>query len=306
MQYYLGETLALTTALLWAFTSVFFTLAGRKVGSHVVNRTRLLLAVPFLSVAHLLTQGNLVPLEAEPRRWLWLGISAIVGLVVGDGLLFYAFTAIGARLSMLLMALNPIIGAIFAWLFLGETLQPMEIIAITLSISGVAWVVMERNRPQLDRTAAHPDSDDGRYLIGVLAGLGGATGQATGLVLSKQGMIGDFPALSASFMRVAVAAAVIWIAALIGREARVSLASLTKPQTGWLTLGGTLVGPVLGMTLSLASVQMAEVGIASTLMAMSPVLLLPLSHWIFHERITLRAVMGTIVAMAGVTLIFLS
>ncbi len=312
LETYLGEIAGLITALFWASTSIFFTLAGREIGSRTVNRIRLLLAVPLLALIHLFTQGTLIPLSASTARWGWLALSALVGLVIGDGLLFYAFTQIGARLSMLLMALNPIIGALLAWGFLGERLRPVELAGIALSMTGVAWVVMERRRPPRARSVSAKaatqaiDSLDRTYLLGVLCGLGAATGQAVGLVLSKQGMMGGFPSLSASLMRVMVATVATWIGAALRRDARTSFRALRDRRTLGFVVGGTLVGPVFGMTLSLVAVQFSQVGIASTLMALSPVLMLPLSHWIFGERITGRAVVGTLIAMAGVALLFMT
>lgn len=312
METYLGETAGLITALFWAFTSIFFTLAGREVGSRTVNRIRLLMAVPLLALIHLFTQGALIPLNASTTRWGWLAVSALAGLVIGDGLLFYAFTQIGARLSMLLMALNPIIGALLAWGFLGERLRPVELAGIALSVTGVAWVVMERRRPPRARSVLAKgatqaiDPLDRTYLLGVLCGLGAATGQAVGLVLSKQGMRGGFPSLSASLMRVMVATVATWIGAAVRRDARTSFRALRDRRTLSFVVGGTLVGPVFGMTLSLVAVKFSQVGIASTLMALSPVLMLPLSHWIFGERITWRAAVGTLIAMAGVALLFMT
>ncbi len=302
MQTYLGEIAALTTALLWALTSILFTFGGRRVGSRTVNRVRLLLATLFLAINHLIAEGTLLPIGAGIERWGWLTLSAVTGLIIGDGLLFYAFSQIGTRLAMLLMGLHPIIGTLLAWLFLKETLSLREIVAIVVTIGGAAWVVMERARTH--RTQPEPP-EDRNYLVGVLCGLGAAAGQATGLVLSKQGMAGDFPAHSASLMRVLAAAIGIWLGALVRREAGQSLRAVRDRRALLYITGGALVGPVLGMTLSLVAVQLSHVGIASTLMALSPVLLLPLSHWIFGERITWRAVLGTLIAMSGVALIFL-
>lgn len=297
----LGEIFAILTSLLWSVTSIFFTLAGEQVGSRVVNRMRLLLAVPALALIHLITAGTLVPLDAAPERWGWLGLSAIIGLVIGDGLLFYAFTQIGTQLSMLLMALAPIFSVLMAWLFLGETLSPVKIVAILITLGGSGWVILERNPTQ----AKSPSDIPGHYLRGVLCGIGAAAGQAAGLVLSKQGMSGNFSPLSASLMRVTVAAAGIWLLALLRQQARSSFVALRDRQARRLIAGGVLVGPILGMTLSLAAVQLSDVGIASTLMTLSPIFLLPITHWIFHERITVRAVMGTLVTLAGVAMIFL-
>ncbi len=298
MQAYLGEIVALATAVCWAATSLFFTIAGKRVGSQLVNRVRLLLAAFFLAITHLLWQGEVLPIHAEPFRWGWLGLSAISGLVLGDAMLFQAFVLIGARLSMLLMTLVPVISTLLAWVFLGETLSLLEIGAVVGTVSSVAWVVSEQ------RNSSSVDSNPRSHVIGVLCGIGGASGQALGLILSKRGMAGDFPALSASLMRLSVASVVIWLWALIQGQLRPTVEGLRIGRTRWAILAGTVVGPFIGMTLSLAAVQLVPVGIASTLMALSPVILLPLSHWVFKERITPRAIFGTMVAMVGVAMIF--
>ncbi len=298
MQTYLGEIIALTTAVCWAATSLFFTIAGKQVGSQFVNRVRLPLATSFLAITHLLWQGQVLPIHAEPSRWGWLGLSAILGLVLGDSLLLQAFVLIGTRLSMLMMTLVPVIGTLLAWVFLGETLSPLEISAIIVTMSSVAWVVSEQKNS--NSVAGNPRN----YVIGVLCGIGGASGQALGLILSKRGMVGDFPALSASLMRLSVASVVIWLWALIQGQFRPTVEGLRVRRTRWAILGGTVAGPFMGMTLSLAAVQLAPVGIASTLMSLSPVLLLPRAHWIFKERITNRAIIGTAVAMVGGAMIF--
>jgi drug/metabolite transporter (DMT)-like permease len=298
LQAYLGEIAALTTAVCWAFTSLLFTIASKQVGSQLVNRVRLPLAALFLAVTHLLWQGQVLPTHAEPSRWGWLGLSAISGLVVGDGLLLQAFVLIGTRLAMLLMTLAPVIGTLLAWVFLGETLSPLEIGAVIVTVSSVAWVVSEQ------RNSNSVDGNPRNYLIGVLCGMGGAFGQALGLILSKRGMAGDFPALSASLMRLTTASVVIWLWALIQGQFRPTVEGLRHKRARWAILGGTLAGPFMGMTLSLVAVQLTHVGIASTLMALSPVFLLPLSHWVFKERISQRAIVGTVVALVGVAMIF--
>ena len=298
MQAYLGEIAALSTAVCWAVTSLFFTIAGKRVGSQLVNRVRLPLAAFFLAIIHLLWQGQVLPVHAEPSRWGWLGLSAIGGLVLGDAMLFQAFVLIGTRLAMLLMTLVPVIGALLAWVFLGETLRPLEIVAIIVTVGSVAWVVSEQ------RNSNSVDGNPRNYVIGVLYGIGGAFGQALGLILSKRGMVGDFPALSASLMRLTMASVVIWLWALLQGQLRPTIEGLRHKRARWAIVGGTVAGPFIGMTLSLAAVQLAPVGIASTLMSLSPVILLPLAHWIFKERITQRAIVGTVAALVGVAMIF--
>lgn len=297
----MGEIAAVAASFCWSLNSIQFTFAGRRVGSRVVNRVRLALAVVLLSLSHLLLRGELWPVGAELHRWGWLGVSGIVGLIVGDGALFQAFLRIGPRRSMMLMTLVPVISAVGAWMLIGETLLPLEVLAILLTVGGVAWVVSERRSPTelLDH--------DGRDLVlGVLLGLTGATGQALGLVAAKQGLVGDFPALSATVIRMVVAATAIWLLAAIQGEVGPTWRALKDRQARFWIAGGSFIGPYVGVWLSLVAVQAARVGIASTLMSLSPILLIPFDHWVLGQSITLRTVVGTVVALTGAGMLFLS
>jgi drug/metabolite transporter (DMT)-like permease len=297
---YVGEIAALGTSVCWTFTSIFFTIAGRRVGSLIVNRARLVLALIFLVITHLLVQGELLPLHAEPERWFWLGLSGVIGLTLGDLFLFQAFVWIGPRRAMLLMSLAPIIGAVTAWVFLGERLRLIEIAGVGLTVGGIAWVILEKGNgdgAQVDKR---------HYWLGIVLGIGAAMGQALGLVASKKGLAGDFAPLSANLMRMSVAMAAMWAYTLLRREARQTVSALAADrQASLATLGGSLVGPFIGVWLSLIAVQLTPVGIASTLMALPPVFVLPLSRWVFKERTSVQAVFGTCVAIGGVAIIFL-
>jgi drug/metabolite transporter (DMT)-like permease len=297
----MGEIAALATSFCWSLNSVQFTFAGRRVGSRVVNRVRLTFAVLFLSLSHLFLYGKLWPVQAELYRWGWLGLSGALGLIVGDGSLFQAFLLIGPRRSMMLMTLVPVISTLAAWIFLGEVLLPLEIIAILITVGGVAWVVSERQAEN-----GLIDRDPQERAVGVLLGLGGATGQALGLVFAKRGLVGDFPALSATVMRMTMAAAVIWLGAVFQDRASLAWDALEDKQARFWLVGGAFVGPFIGVWLSLIAVRTAPVGIASTLMSLSPIILIPFDHWIFDEEITVRSIVGTLVALIGAALIFVT
>ena len=296
----IGEIAALGTALFWSLTSIQFTQAGRRIGSGRTNRIRLVLAVTYLLLAHLLLYGELWPTQAEPFRWGWLGVSGVMGLVLGDASLFQSFVTIGPRRGMLMMTLVPVISSLVAWGWLGETLHPVEIGAILLTVGGIAWVVSEGEQGQENSVESRR-----QYGLGVLFGLGGATGQALGLVLAKQGLVGGFPSLSATLMRMLVATGVLWLITLVRGQAGETWEALKDRKALRSVIGGSLTGPFLGVWLSMVAVQRAHVGIASTLMAMSPVMLIPLTHWIYGERISPRSAVGTAVALAGAAIIFL-
>jgi len=296
---FMGQFAGLLTSLCWSFTSILFTLSGRQVGSAVVNRTRLALALVMVSGAHWVAQGQPLPLDADLSRWGWLALSGLIGFVLGDAALFQAFVMIGPRLSMLLMALSPAMGAVLAWLLLGEALSGWEILGMALAIGGVAWVVTDRRNGNSDRAPR-------AYLIGVLFGLGGALGQALGLIFSKEGLRGDFSALSGNVIRLIAATITIWAFTVFRGQASNTLAVLrAKPGALRTIVGGAVAGPFLGVWLSLIAVQNAPVGVASTLMSFPPILLIPLGWLIFKERITQRAIVGTVLALAGVAVLFL-
>ena len=297
----MGEIAALATSFCWSFTSIQFTLAGQQVGSEVVNRTRLVLAVLYLSLAHLLLYGELWPIHAEPFRWGWLGLSGTIGLVLGDACLFQAFVLIGTRRAVLATTLVPVISTLLAWGWLGEALQLAEIGAVLLTVGGIAWVVAERQPKQGGSVESKR-----QYALGVLLGLGFALGQALGLVIAKQGLVGDFPSLSAALIRMIVATGVIWLFTLARGQVRATWPALRDKKARLFIAGGALTGPFVGVWFSMMAVQHTQVGIASTLMSLSPIILIPLGHWIFREQISPRSVAGTVVALAGATVIFMT
>lgn len=303
---YLGEISALITSLSFAFTATFFTFAGRLVGSGVVNRTRLLFGMGMLLLAHLMIIGTLFP-RATASQWLWLSLSGVIGLTLGDAFLFQAFLWIGARLSMLMMSLAPVLAALLAWLFLGETLTGSQITGILLTIGGVAWVIAEQNGHARGRvTPATSQPPHPNYKLGLLFGLGAATGQAVGLILSKKGLANDFPALSGNVIRMLAASSSIWLFALYRKQGRETAHQWrTHPRALPLILGGAIFGPLIGVSFSLLAVQKTEVGIASTLIALTPIFMLPIGAVIFKEKFGWQAIAGTVLAMAGVALLFL-
>lgn len=301
---FIGELAALGTSLCFSFGSTQFTIAGRQIGSSLVNRTRLLIALLLVMLLHFLTFGQLLPLDTTPERWFWLGLSGFVGLVLGDACLLQAFVLIGARLSMLMMSLAPVLGALLAWIFLGETLVPREVVGIAVVLIGIIVVIVERSNGSTPGTEG--SNDRRQYFIGLLFGLGGAAGQAGGLVLSKLGMGGDFPALSANLIRLLAAAAVIWLIAIVNRQLFSSFRTLRANPRALLSLtNGTILGPVLGVWLTLVAVQNVNIGVASTLSSLMPIFLIPISYFMFGERVTKQAVFGTLVAVAGMVILFL-
>ncbi len=175
---------------------------------------------------------------------------------------------------------------------------------IAVTLAGVAWVVLEKNNSDPSQTAGNGKNP--LYRRGLLAGLGAAICQSAGLVLARQGLGADFPALSGNLMRMASAALVIWLVTLLQGQVGATWQSLqSHPGVLRFIAAGAFIAPFLGVSLSLLAIQHAEVGVASTLMALPPVLLLPVSAVLFKERFGWQAVAGTLLAMAGIAILFL-
>jgi drug/metabolite transporter (DMT)-like permease len=294
-----GEIAGIFTAICWAFTSSFFAMSGSIIGSVNVNRLRLAFAAGMLIITHYFYFNSFLPLDASPERWFWLGLSGLVGFVIGDAMLFEAFVIVGARISMLLMSLVPIMSALFAWLFLGEILTLFEIFVICVTVGGILWVVVDKNR---DTNWVKGK----RLLLGISLGIGGAMGQTFGLILSKKGLEGGYSTLSGNLIRVICAFILIWILALLRGKIKSTICSLKNKKALYTLSAGSFFGPFLGVWLSLVAIKYARIGIASTLISTTPIFLIPISYWLFKEKITMQTILGTVIAIAGVAILILS
>jgi drug/metabolite transporter (DMT)-like permease len=300
----LGEIAALLTAVCFSISSIFFTFAGRIFGPVISNRVRLVFAVLLLGITHWIVFGNPIPVNAGIDRWFWLGLSGIVGLAIGDLFLFQAYVTLGPRLGLLFLSLSPAIASILAWIILGETLTAGNILGISLTLAGIAWVVLAgtTNKPG---SAEINETQPRRSTKGIIAGLIAAGGQAFGVVLAKNGLKGDFPALSANVIRMTAAFLALWLVTIIQGQVGSTVQRAKDQRPGLLfILGGAIFGPLIGVSLSLFAIQNTSIGIASTLIALPPIFSLPIGHFIFKERISWQAVAGTLLAVIGVGLLF--
>jgi drug/metabolite transporter (DMT)-like permease len=323
-----GEIAALVTAVCWTASALSFETAGRKVGSAAVNLLRMPFAFALLSVYSLFTRGLPLPSDAPARAWVWLSASGLVGFVLGDLLLFRAFVVLGSRLSMLVMTLVPLFTALFGRLVMGETIPALKYVGMGITLVGIGIAVLERQTRPGTVAAAHArgrrtgtgiaalsenkggsdrDRDVGaavRPLSGVGLALGGAVGQAMGLVLSKHGM-GIYNAFASTQIReIAAVTAYFILFTSLGLWPKVAGALKDRRSLLFISLG-SFFGPFLGVAFSLLSVQRAETGVASTIMAIVPVLIIPPSALLLREKITFFELAGAFAAVGGVALLFL-
>ena len=308
---HLGEIISLVVAASWTVTALFADKASHRLGSMTANVLRLSMAVVFLALLLWVTIGYPYPVYADGKAWMWLALSALVGYVFGDWCLFNCYLSIGARFGQLLMTLAPPMAAIAGWALLGESLSWKSLIAMVVTLTGIGISILSRGEGHTVKLTLP--------LKGILLGVGAGIGQGVGLVLSKIGMThytAALPADAPTAMEAMLPFASTMIRAIVGSLGFLALMAFQKDlgrlKTGVRDATGmryalimTLFGPVFGVSLSLMAVKYTNAGIASTLMALTPVLILIPYAFIYKQKIRPREILGVTVSMVGVALFFL-
>ncbi|MFC2096302.1 DMT family transporter [Bacteroidota bacterium] len=304
-QSHLGEYAALLTAVFWTITAIAFESAGKKVGSLSTNLIRLFLAFIFIGIYSQVTRGSFIPFDASMHNWMWLSLSGLVGFVIGDLLLFEAYVVIGSRVSMLIMSLTPPITAFFGWLILGEVLSPQNFLGMFLTILGIMIVVLDRKTKNTNTEKKNKKKIKLSYpIVGILLAFGGAVGQGAGLVLSKFGMQ-DFDPFAATQIRV-ITGFIGFTILFVFMKRWKKVIEAVKNREAMTRLGiGAIFGPFLGVSFSLLAVKHTTTGVASTIMAIVPILIIPPALIFFKEKITVKEIIGSMIAVGGVALFFM-
>jgi drug/metabolite transporter (DMT)-like permease len=304
----IGAVAALATAVSWTITAIAFEYAGKRIGAFALNFLRLVLGSVFLGLYLLATRGSFFPLDASAGTWAWLSASGIVGLVVGDLLLFQAFIAIGSRVSMLVYASAPALTAVLGFGILGERLAGLALLGMALTLAGIAIVVLGRGEGADAAECPEGKADcapRAKRLRGLLYAFGGALGQAGGLILSKIGA-GSMDPFAGTQIRVSAAVVGFAVVLAVSGAWRGTLRAL-KDRKALASLGlGSFFGPFLGVSLSLLAVQSTKAGVAAAIMSIIPILIIAPSALFYKERVGSRDVLGSVVAVAGVFVLFVA
>lgn len=309
---YFGEIIALVVAISWTATALFADVASHRLGSLPLNLIRMVLSWLFLSVMLWVVTGAPYPLYASGKAWFWLALSGLVGYVFGDYCLFNSYIVFGSRYGQLFMTLAPPMAGIAGWMMLGESMSWHSWLAMAVTLTGIAISILARGGENHKLTLKLP-------LKGVLFGIGAGVGQGVGLVLSKIGLehyAEAIPAEAPSSITTMMPFAGTYIRAVAGFAGFFLILALMKqlPQVGkaihdkkGMLFAGltTFFGPFLGVSLSLMAVQYAKAGIASTLMALTPVLIILPYALIHKQKISIKEIIGTLITMIGVALFFL-
>lgn len=295
----MGELAAVAASACWAGASILFTRLRTAAGPLTLNLWKCALAVVLLGATRLALRGDAWPAMSAADSG-WLLASGVVGLTLGDTLLFLAFGRIGPRRTLLLSTATPPMTALLAVPALGEPLSPGMIAGMALTIAGIAWVVSERAAPgtgaAVDRRA---------LTAGVAFATGSAFCQASANVLTKLGGTSG-TALDMAITRLAAGAATLTLLAL-AVEGRRRVTEVARPGLLGRVAAATLVGTYFGVWLQVAGLRYTDAaGVAATLSSTSPLFVLPLAAVFLDDRPSVRSVAGAAIAVGGIAVLFLT
>ena len=306
---YIGELISIGVAFSWTATALLSEFGSKRLGNLTLNVLRMGLALLFSLVLFGVVTGNPLPAGVPAEACGWMLLSGLVGYVIGDYCLFQCYILIGSRFGQLFMTLAPLSAALMAWITLGQQMKPMSIVAMLVTLFGIGISVLGRGNHHMVSLKLP--------LNGVLFAIGAAMCQGIGLVLSKIGMDHyDMAAMakagvsewlipfSANFYR-CIAGIIGFTILLYFRDGIGHLREAMHDRKGLsVAIATTIFGPFVGVGFSLMAVQYTAAGIASTLMAMTPIIILLPSYWLFHEKITWKAVLGAFISVIGVSMFF--
>lgn len=295
-------------------------------GSLPLNVVRMTMSLTLLVITLWLTMGVPYPRFADSSTWIWLLVSGVVGYVIGDYCLMQGYILIGSRFGQLFMTLSAPTAAIVGRLLLGEQMRPLAIAGMIVTLGGIAMSILsKRNGEEHVKLSLPPRGIFYASMAGIC--------QGAGLVLSKIGLQHYDSALLAGgisdhavpdgallplplYLSIPFAATMIratiglagffLLLMLFNKDWKAKLHHATHDRKAmWCVFGATIFGPFIGVSASLLATQYTSTGIAQTLFALTPILIIAPAAWFFHQKVTPREIVGAVISVAGVCLFFI-
>ena len=301
-----GIIFGLLTTLTWSLGIFPFTQAARRLGVNPLNHFRLVLALVFITVISIvINRSGFIALFRHDhlQAWIWLGLSGIVGLTIGDYFAFKMYSILGARLGSVLSTFAPAATLFSGWLLINEQISLIGIVGIIITIIGVNFISLgKRERLKI------PLTDKSHITKGIIAGVLSALCQGAGLVMAKKGMILEghlgivLQPFHATFIRLSIATASLFIFTVLSRNLNAVIFPILINKEGGIkyAIAGTIFGPTLGVSLSLYTITLIEPSVAQTIFSLVPVMALFIARILTKEKITTQSLAGVAVATVGV------
>lgn len=304
----LVELSGLVAALCWTITSLMAPKLIIEFGIFRFNTLRIVMSSIVLLLIALITQ------TFEASLWEHKGqliLSGLIGIFIGDTLLFSSVHRLGPRRAGVLFATNAPMSIIIAWFIFGESLSHIELFACALVTSGAMIAILYGKRKNLleNSKGASLEETRGSLWVGVVIALSAALCQVFGAILSKPALLAGADPMAASAVRATAAALALLVAynLYFHKQNNPTSVSWRAISFGsYLGVFGTgFIGMVIGMSVLVWGIGHGDVGIVTTLSATVPVLVLPILWVSTRQRPALGAWIGASLVVVGAGLIVL-
>ena len=293
--YYFIATMA---ALCWAVASLISADVTRKIGGLAFNRLRLF----FVSIILIGYTSYLDTWNTINHEFLFtILFSGIIGIFLGDTLLFIALQKIGPRRNNILFSLAAPFTVILNIIFLNEIMSTINLIGCIIVFCGVVIAIAYGNSKDKNHRW---EVVEGNIYLGVSIGIGAALCQAIGLIMMKPILTMGADPIASAALRTAISFVFLAFTFFLNYKIFNTKTNLSFKIVGQSILSGFL-GMALGMSLLLIALKYADAGIVATLSSTSPIMILFLI-WLVTKKIpTIGAWIGTVLAIIGSGLIFI-
>ncbi len=289
----LGSGAALGSAMAWAMGSILYRKIGDAASPLGMNLGKGLLGLALLAIWLLFV--GVEPMDT--RSVVYLAISGLLGIALGDTFFFMALVRIDPRQTLLLGTVGQVFTVLLALLFLGERPTTLTWIGIVLVLGGVTWVLRERlPRESRERRKVRA--------AGIAYGLIASILMSSSIITAKVG-VATVPTVQATGLRLLSGMVGLGLYGLATRDLRAWL----QPFANVSLLRSIIVAVVVtifgGFWLSIVSLKYIDASAATILTSTEPLFVLPLVVLFLGERVSFKAVLGASVAVAGVALVLL-
>ena len=292
---YLGESMSLLAAVVWAIAVICFKKSGEAVHPIGLNLYKdLLAAVLFVPTIYL--WGEELFLDAPAADYLILLASGALGIGIADTLFFACLNRLGAGLTAIIDCFYSPFIIVFSMIWLGERLTPLQAVGTILIISAVLTATYHRQTSHLDRK---------NLIVGITYGILAMGTMALGIVMMKP-VLNRSPLLWATEIRLIGGVVVLLIVLVFYRSRRSVISSMLSQKGRVYTIGGSLLGGYLAMVIWLAGMKYAMVSIAGALNQTTTIFIFILAALFLKEKITLPRTIGILLAVSGAILVTFS
>ena len=291
-EHFIGASAAILSALCWAVSALLFAQISQSISAISLNLVKGLVAIVCLS----LITFPIILSVITTNQWLFLALSGLLGIAIGDTLYFVTLRQLGARLTLLMSTLIPVVTASIAVFLFSENLGVTAALGLALTIGSVFYVMWSKAE-RTDKAKNIP--------FGLSLGMLFITTESSAILLTKAAVL-EMDSVLVTFIRqvIGVAGLVFWMMATR------TFVENTKPLTAlktkkWRLIGASIIGGVLGTWLSVYALKMTYASVAVVLNSVSPLFIIPLSMWILKEDVPRSSQIGAFIAVFGIVIYFL-